>query len=154
MLCLYINPQIWYNVDMKYRIAILTTEINPEVIKVMVEAATTEATRLGVDIREVAAPVGCLDMPVIAKYLLKKKQIDGLVVLGAVAQGETKHDELVVNTMTEAIVHLSVEYMKPVGFGVIGPAAKVEHFMPRAEEYAQRAVQAVVVNLDILKNKK
>lgn len=139
---------------MKYRIAILTTEINPEVIKVMVEAASDEASRLEVDIREIAAPIGCLDMPVIAKYLFKKKLIDGLVVLGAVAQGETKHDELVVNTMTQAIVNLSLEYMKPVGFGVIGPAAKVEHFMPRADEYARRAVQAVVGNLEILKGKR
>ncbi len=139
---------------MKYRIAILTTEINPEVIKVMVESASAEASRVGIDIREVVATTGCLDMPVIAKYLFKKKTIDGIVVLGAVAQGDTKHDELVVNTMTQAIINLSTEFMKPVGFGVIGPAAKKKHFMPRADEYARRAVQAVVTNLDILKGKK
>jgi 6,7-dimethyl-8-ribityllumazine synthase len=76
-----------------------------------------------------------------------------VVVLGAVAQGETKHDELVVNTMTEAIVQLSLTYNKPVGFGVIGPGAKHMHFKDRTEEYGRRAVQAVICNLDLLRSK-
>ena len=136
---------------MNYSLAILTTEINKDVISAMLESAGDEASRLNADITQIVATAGCLDMPVVAKHLLKNEKIDGLVVLGAVALGETKHDELVVNTMTAAIVDLSVTFDKPVGFGVIGPGAPPEKFMARTDEYARRAVQAVVTNIDILR---
>jgi len=136
---------------MNYRLAILTTTINPDTIAAMVIAASTAATQYEVEIVSVTATVGCLDMPVIAQALFKNKQVDGLVVLGAVAQGETQHDELVVNVMTTAIVNLSLQHNKPVGFGVIGPGAKPSQFKKRTTEYAQRAVEAVVNNLNLLK---
>lgn len=135
---------------MTQRLAILTTLINPKVIEVMVEAAQAEAKQHGMQIIIVQKTVGCLDMPVIAQALFKDQEVDGVVILGAVAQGETKHDELVVNMMTDHIINLSLQYSKPVGFAVIGPGAKAHHFMPRADEYARRAVQAVVTNLEIL----
>lgn len=135
---------------MDYQIAILTTTINEDVISVMLKSATDEASKHNVNIIQIGATTGCLDMPIIAQQLLTKNNIQGLIVLGAVAQGETKHDELVVNTMTTAIVDLSIKHNKPVGFGVIGPGASREAFMPRADEYARRAVQAVITNLDLI----
>lgn len=135
---------------MPYHIAILTTQINPATIAAMVAAAEKSATRSNVTIVSVTATVGCLDMPVIAQVLLKNTSIDGLVVLGAVAHGDTRHDDLVVHTMTQAIVELSLHYHKPVGFGVIGPGAKRSQFKSRTQEYATRAVEAVLRNLELL----
>lgn len=135
---------------MTYRLAILTTLINPETITPMVEVAAQAANAAGGEIISVTATVGCLDMPVIAQALFKQKNIDGLVVLGAVAQGDTKHDELVVNTMTQAIIQLALQFEKPVSFGVIGPGAKRAQFKARTNEYAVRAVEAVLRNLELL----
>lgn len=132
-----------------YRLAILTTKINPSTISVMVKAAQTEAKKFQAKIVSITKTTGCLDMPVIAQHLLKQERVDGLVVLGAVAKGDTKHDELVVNTMTHFIVKLSLKYQKPVGFGVIGPGATHERFKPRAAGYAKRAVEAVINNLNL-----
>ncbi len=132
------------------RLAILTTTINPETIAEMEVAAMDEALRLSVQIVVVSKTLGCLDMPIIAKQLFARHDVDGLVVLGAVAKGDTLHDELVVNTMTRAIMKLSLKANKPVSFGVIGPGATREQFAGRTVEYAKRAVEAVVVNLDLL----
>lgn len=136
---------------MRYQLAILTTSINPNTIALMLRAAQTEAKHLGADIVSITKTVGCLDMPVVAQKLFQQDKIQGLVVLGAVAQGETKHDELVVNMMTSKIIDLSIKYSKPVGFGVIGPGAQPAQFKPRAAEYAKRAVEATVCNLDVLR---
>ncbi len=137
---------------LNHRIGILTTEINPDIIELMLAAAREEATERNVDIARIVMTTGTFDMPVIAKKMMEDVRLDGIVLLGAVAKGETQHDELVVNAMTSAIIQLSVEYMKPVGFGVIGPGAKPEYFMGRVDEYAKRAVEAVVTNIDILRN--
>lgn len=138
---------------MVYRLAVLTTQINPSTVQAMLQAAAKAADRLGTELVMVVATVGCLDMPVIAHHLLKKKNIDGLVVLGAVAQGDTDHDEVVVETMTLTIVQLSIALHKPVGFGVIGPGATRRQFAARTNSYAERAVAAVVTNLNILRGR-
>ncbi|MBI4406879.1 MAG: 6,7-dimethyl-8-ribityllumazine synthase [Candidatus Kerfeldbacteria bacterium] len=132
------------------RLALLTTTINPETIAEMVAAAGAEINLHGAELIVTSKTLGCLDMPIIAKQLLERTDVDGLVLLGAVAKGDTQHDELVVNTMTQAIVQLSLQYNKPVGFGVIGPGATKEQFKNRTVEYATRAVQAVVQNLNVL----
>lgn len=132
------------------RLAILTTTINPETIAAMETAAQAEIAKQGAQLVVTSKTLGCLDMPVIAQQLLARADVDGLVVLGAVAKGETQHDELVVHTMTQAIVQLSLQYNKPVGFGVIGPGARPEQFKNRTGEYSRRAVQAVLQSLQLL----
>lgn len=135
---------------MKYRLAILTTTINPATTAAMLKAATKAAVRADAQITHVVATIGCLDMPIIAQCLFKKQDVDALVVLGAVAQGATKHDELVVNSMTTAIIQLSLQHNKPVGFGVIGPGAKRAQFKTRTTDYAVRAVEAALRNAELL----
>lgn len=137
---------------MAYRLVILTTTINSETVEQLVAAARAESELQNAEIIDVIKTVGCLDMPVIAQKVLANEQVDGLVVLGAVAKGETKHDELVVNVMTQSITQLSLIHHKPVGFGVIGPGASPDQFKKRTDEYARRAVQAVVRNLELLRN--
>lgn len=132
------------------RLAILTTKINPETIAEMEVAAMDAAMRLGVQIVDVVKTMGCLDMPIIAQHLLARHDVDGLVVLGAVAKGDTDHDQLVVKSATNKIIKLSLKANKPAGFGIIGPNATKEQFKGRTKEYAERAVEAVVVNLEIL----
>lgn len=135
---------------MKYRLAILTTTINPATTAAMLKAATKAAVRADAHITRVVATIGCLDMPIIAQRLFKKQDVDALVILGAVAHGATKHDELVVNCMTRAIIQLSLQYNKPVGFGVIGPGAKRAQFKTRTTDYAVRAVEAALRNAELL----
>ncbi len=132
------------------RLAILTTLINPETIAEMEAAARSEADAQGCRVVSVTKTIGCLDMPIVAKHLLDQDEVDGLVVLGAVAKGDTDHDHLVVHMMTRLVIKLSLKANKPVGFGVIGPNATREQFKQRTEEYARRAVQAVVTNIQLL----
>lgn len=137
---------------MHARIVILTTEINPAVVTAMVKAARSEIAAHEATLVDVVKTTGVLDMPVVAHTLFSDESVDGVVVLGAVAKGETKHDELVVNMMTSKLIDFSVEYTTPVGFGVIGPGATPDMFMPRADEYARRAVQAVLRNIELLRS--
>ncbi len=44
-----------------------------------------------------------------------------MAAIGAVIQGETKHDEVVAHQAARKLMDLSVEHRKPVGMGIIGP---------------------------------
>ena len=46
-------------------------------------------------------------------------QIDGVIALGSVIQGETKHFDFVCHGVTQGIMDVSLKYNKPVIFGVL-----------------------------------
>ena len=64
---------------------------------------------------------GAYDMPIIIDTLLQKKDVDGVVTLGAIIKGQTKHDEVIANSTVNALTKLSIKYKKPVSLGITGP---------------------------------
>jgi 6,7-dimethyl-8-ribityllumazine synthase len=47
-------------------------------------------------------------------------------------------------SVTRAIIELQIKHNKPIGLGIIGPGAELEHIEPRLEPYARAAVGAVI----------
>jgi 6,7-dimethyl-8-ribityllumazine synthase len=76
--------------------------------------------------------------------LLKKKDIDAVVTLGAVIKGETDHDEIVASNVARLIADLSLRYGKPVSLGITGPNMTVNQAMERVELVPTRAVDAAI----------
>ncbi|HEV2193342.1 MAG TPA: 6,7-dimethyl-8-ribityllumazine synthase, partial [Nitrosopumilaceae archaeon] len=76
--------------------------------------------------------------------LLKKKEIEAVVTLGAVIKGQTKHDELITNATVRAITELSIKYQKPVTLGITGPGMSDRQAQARIRPVAERAVEAAV----------
>ena len=66
-----------------------------------------------------------------------------MVTLGAVIEGETEHDELVIQHASRKIADLAIEYDKPVGLGISGPGMTRLQAQDRIER-AKAAVEAVV----------
>ena len=87
---------------------------------------------------------GALETPLLAQRLLALGGVDGVVVLAAVVKGKTKHDEVVVQQATRALVEISLRYNKPIGIGIIGPGVTNFQAKKRSQEYAQGALDAVV----------
>jgi 6,7-dimethyl-8-ribityllumazine synthase len=86
---------------------------------------------------------GSFDIPLAVDALLEKKEIEGVVTLGSVIEGETKHDEIVIQHASRKIADLALEYKKPVSLGISGPGLSRLEAHERIE-YAKRAVDAVV----------
>jgi len=87
---------------------------------------------------------GAFDAPQAVAEVVKSDYVDAVAVIGAVIQGETKHDEVVAHQAARKILDLSIESGKPVALGIIGPGATRMQALERAEEYARRAVEAAV----------
>ena len=78
------------------------------------------------------------------KKLLQKKEIDGIVAIGAVLQGGTDHDQVVAHSVARKLLDLSAKYEKPVALGISGPNITWEQARKRTKEYAERAVDTVI----------
>ncbi|MFP3215976.1 MAG: 6,7-dimethyl-8-ribityllumazine synthase [Vulcanisaeta sp.] len=128
----------------KVRLAIVVAEFNYDVTYLMLQKALDHAKFLGAEVTYVVKVPGTYDMPIVVNELLKKEDVDAVAAIGAVIQGETKHDEVVAHQTARKLMDLSVDYGKPVGMGIIGPGASRIQALERAEEYARRAVEAAV----------
>ena len=134
------------------KIGIVCAEFNEEITQVMKNTSLEVAKLLNLEVFPVIYVPGVYDTPIAVQHLLKKDEIDAVIVLGAIIQGSTDHDIVVANECARACTDLSLQFNKPVGLGVIGPRATYEQAEARKEEFARRAVEAVDKMLRILKN--
>jgi 6,7-dimethyl-8-ribityllumazine synthase len=128
----------------KIRIAIVASEFNRKITFDMLRQAQTHAKKVNADIRYVCYVPGSFDMPLILEQLLKKKDVDAAVTLGAVIKGETGHDNVVAENAARLIADLSIKHGKPVALGITGPDMTFEQAVARAKTVPARAVSAAV----------
>jgi len=122
---------------------VVASEYNFDVTSSMVERAKEEIAFLGATLGPVLKTPGVYDMPLAVKALFARKDVDAVVALGAVIEGETQHDEVVMNQAARKLADLSVEYSKPLGLGITGPGETRLQAQVRIEN-AATAVRAVV----------
>lgn len=126
------------------KLALAATEFNFDIVSPMIEFAKRHAEFLGAQIvAEVIVP-GVYELPLAAKKLIQRNDVDAVVTLGAVIEGETEHDEIVMQHASRKLIDLSVEYGKPVTLGISGPGMTRLQALERVTDYARRSVEAAV----------
>jgi len=124
-------------------IAIVIAEFNEKVTSRMHSVAIEKATELKLNIKYTCKVPGIFDMPLIIDKLLQKKDVDGVVTLGAVIKGQTKHDEVIASVVAARISKLSIKYQKPISLGISGPGMSERQAFARIRPVSERAVKAI-----------
>lgn len=125
------------------KIGAVVAEFNFDITSMMLELAKEHAKFLDAEITEVFPVPGVYDMPIAIKKLLDDGNVDAVITLGAVIEGDTEHDEIVVQHAARKITDLSLEYNKPVTLGISGPGMTRLEAHKRVE-YGKHAVEAAV----------
>ena len=124
-------------------VAIAASEFNYDITLLMLERAKEEVAFLGATLGPVVKTPGVYDLPLAVKALFGRSEVDAVVALGAVIEGETNHDEVVMNQAARKLADLSVEYGKPLGLGISGPGETRLQAQDRIEN-AGNAVRSAV----------
>lgn len=128
------------------RIAVLQATFNQELTDVMAQMASEKAAQLGASVTSHVKVPGVYDLPLAAKHLLARRDVDALVVIGVVVKGETSHDELITHATAKSLQELSLQFDKPIGFGITGPGMTWK----QAEARIGNAAHAVEAALSLL----
>lgn len=136
---------------MAIKLGAVVSEFNFDITTVMLERASEHANFLGAEIAEILKVPGVFEIPLGVKKLIEKKEIDAVITLGAVIEGETAHDEVIMQHAARKIIDLSLQYNKPIGLGISGPGMTRLQAMERIDEYAKRAVESAVKMVQRLK---
>lgn len=104
----------------RWKIGIVTARFNSEITEKLETGCFERLVELGVkpeQIIRVRVP-GAVEIPLAAAKLIAR-ECDGVVALGCVIQGDTKHFDYVCNAVERGCTQVMVETKKPVIFGVL-----------------------------------
>ena len=62
---------------------------------------------------------GTFELTLGAQYLAEFANVDAIIVLGCVIQGETRHFDFICQGVTQGVTSLNMKYNKPFIFGVL-----------------------------------
>lgn len=125
------------------KMGIVVAEYNYDITMMMLERASSHAGFLGCEVNHIVRVSGVYDIPFALARLLNRNDIDCAVTLGAVIEGETGHDEVVIGQAARKIIDLSIQYNKPVGLGISGPGMSRLQAQARIDN-AKNAVESCV----------
>ena len=103
------------------KIGIVVSEWNDNITSNLLKGAKETLLELNVKKENIIIKhtPGTFELALGAQYLLESSKIDGVVCLGSVIQGETKHFDFVCHAASQGIKDVSLKYNKPVIFGVL-----------------------------------
>jgi 6,7-dimethyl-8-ribityllumazine synthase len=101
-----------------FKIGIVVSEWNDKITLNLLAGATQALLDNGVkeeniDVRLVP---GAFELPLGCQYFCETGKVDGVVAIGVVIQGETKHFDFVCDGATQGIKDVNLKYNTPVAF--------------------------------------
>ena len=116
-----------------FRFAIVVSRFNSFITDRLVEGALYALKRHGADDNkiDIYRVPGSFEIPLAAKLVARKKEIDGVICLGAVIKGATPHFHYVASEVSKGIAQSSLELEKPIAFGII-TSDSIEQAIERA----------------------
>lgn len=105
-----------------YKVAIIVAEWNAKITGALYQGAFDTLRKQGVteaNISSLTVP-GTFELAGAADILLnKKKDVDAVICIGCVIQGDTKHFDFICEAAAQGITNVGIKYSKPVIFGVL-----------------------------------
>ncbi len=105
--------------DMKF--GIVVAEWNPEITNALLEGAVKSLLKHNAkeeDIYIKHVP-GSYELPLGAQLFLEDTDVDAVIILGCVIQGETRHFDFICDAVGQGVMKLSLDYITPVIFGLL-----------------------------------
>lgn len=105
------------------RFAIVVAEWNAEITEALYEGAYKTLINYGVKTENIirANVPGSFELSYGSQVFAQKADIDAVIAIGCVIQGETKHNDYINHAVAGGLTHVALKYNKPVVFGVLTP---------------------------------
>ncbi|MEQ9466934.1 MAG: 6,7-dimethyl-8-ribityllumazine synthase [Ekhidna sp.] len=107
----------------KFKFGIVVAEWNEQVTESLYSGAYQTLINAGADrdkIERMNVP-GTFELSLGGQWMAERKDIDAVICLGCVIQGETRHFDFICDAVANGITNVSLKFNKPVIFGVLTP---------------------------------
>ncbi len=136
----------------KTRFAIIVAEWNEDVTEALYEGALHGLISLGVKRANIIRKnvPGSFELPLGAQWMANKKNIDAVICLGCVIQGDTPHFDYICQAVANGIMKVNLETKKPVAFGVLTTLNKKQAMERAGGKYGNKGEEAAITVVNML----
>jgi 6,7-dimethyl-8-ribityllumazine synthase len=134
------------------RFAIVVSEWNTEVTDALYTGAYDTLLKYGAtesNIISVQVP-GSFELSLGAQKMAEKSDIDAVICLGCVIQGETRHFDFICQAVADGITNVSLKYNKPVIFGVLTPNTQAQAMDRAGGKHGNKGDEAAITAIKML----
>lgn len=134
------------------KFAILVSEWNDEVTNALYSGAYETLLKYGAKEKNIISQSvpGSFELTLGAQKMAQKPDVDAVICLGCVIQGETRHFDFICQAVAQGITEVSIKYNKPVIFGVLTPNTQ-EQAMDRAGgKHGNKGDEAAITAIKML----
>lgn len=134
------------------RFGIVVSEWNENITKGLLDGAITALKDNGAKDDDIIVQFvpGSFELPLGAQHLFEAKDVDGVVCLGSVVQGETKHFDFVCHGTTQGIMDVSLKYNKPVIFGLLTDNTMQQAIDRSGGKYGNKGIDCAIACIKMI----
>ncbi|MCF1752027.1 6,7-dimethyl-8-ribityllumazine synthase [Mariniradius sediminis] len=140
-------------VDMSTKkFGIVVSEWNDEITEALYKGALETLLKHGVkkyNILRKNVP-GSFELSLGAQWLAQLDEIDAVICLGCVIQGETRHFDFICDAVAHGITNVSLKFNKPVIFGVLTPNNQQQALDRAGGKHGNKGDEAAITAIKML----
>lgn len=128
------------------RFGIVVSDWNNEITLALLEGAVRTLKQHGADNDNIVIKhvPGSFELTLGAQFLAEYDDLDAVICLGCVIQGETPHFAYICQGVTQGITNLNMEYNLPVIFGVLTTTTHQQAFDRAGGKHGNKGDEAAV----------
>jgi 6,7-dimethyl-8-ribityllumazine synthase len=136
----------------KKRFAIVVAEWNEDVTGALYESAVASLRSHGVKSENIIKKnvPGTFELSIAALWMGEKKDVDAVICLGCVIQGETPHFDYICQAVAYGITEAGLKTRKPVIFGVLTTLNKKQALDRAGGKYGNKGEEAALTAIKML----
>lgn len=134
------------------KFGIVTAEWNYEITSALLKGAKATLIKQGAKEEDIICKwvPGSFELTLGAQYMAEMGNVDAIICIGCVIQGDTKHFDFICDAVAKGITTLNIDYNMPVIFGVLTPNT-MEQAMDRAGgKHGNKGDEAAVTAIKML----
>ncbi|MEQ8908805.1 MAG: 6,7-dimethyl-8-ribityllumazine synthase [Vicingaceae bacterium] len=134
------------------KIAIVVAEWNAKITNGLLKGAEETLLKYGhskTALQIIHVP-GSFELANGAQMVLESQKVDAVICLGCVIQGETRHFDFVCQGLTQGIMDVSLQYKKPVIFGVLTDNNEQQSLDRSGGKHGNKGTEAAVTAIKMV----
>jgi 6,7-dimethyl-8-ribityllumazine synthase len=134
------------------RFGIIVSEWNPEITDALCKGAVDTLLKEGFQKTSliIHKVPGSFELPLGAQYLIENSEVDAVICLGCVIQGETRHFEFICQAVSQQISRLNIDYNLPVIFGLLTTDNFEQAKARSGGKHGNKGVEAAIAAIKML----
>ncbi len=134
------------------KFGVLVSEWNEEITESLYAGAYETLLNNGVDRSNIIRQdvPGSYELSLGAQLMAQRSDIDAVICLGCVIQGETKHFDFICSAVAHGLTEVSLKYNKPVIFGVLTPNSQQQALDRAGGKHGNKGDEAAITAIKML----